>query len=192
MAYTIFKSDGTPVSIPDNAINGAFYNATGGGPISTPSPIGIQFVGRNAIGYGGPTAQNFLQMTENFANVTGRQPDDTIALQGQLWFDSTLKLLYVRLNNNVVGGMANWGKVLTVSETETGSTPVVNPSGTPVPGDLKVVGSITYLYADGAWEQVPTVNPTGTGNDGDIKVVGSVISMYANGVWQQVFPALYS
>ena len=151
MAYTIYKADGTPVVIPDNAVDTAYYNASGG---TASSGQGIQLVGRNAINYGAPTAQNFLQMTENFASITSTQPADSVALQGQLWYDTALKLLYVRTNNNTSGGMANWQQVVTVNGSETGSIPVVNPSGPPSVGDIRVVGSIISIYANGAWQQI--------------------------------------
>jgi len=65
MAYNIHLSDGTPVTIPDNAIDTSYYNPTGG---STGNGLGIQLPGRNAINYGAATAQNFLQLTENFCS----------------------------------------------------------------------------------------------------------------------------
>jgi len=111
MPYTIYKSDGTAVTVPDNSIDVAFYNPTGG---STGNGLGTQLVGRNAINYGAPIAQNFLQMTENFAsNVV---PSDTTSLQGQLWFEKTSNTtgnLYVRMTNNNSGGILNWSQLLT-------------------------------------------------------------------------------
>lgn len=164
MAYTIHKSDGTTVTVADNAIDNEFYNPTGGssGGSSPGLGTGPRLIGRNTLDYGASVAQNFLQMTENFSSVTGTQPLGVFALQGQLWFDKSLALLYVRSTPGVLGSnsMANWQRLVTTSGSETGRIPVVNPSGAP--------------------------------QDGDTKVVGSVISMWANGAWQQIFPALYS
>ena len=149
MAYNIYKSDGTPVVVPDNTIDQEFYNPTANGP---GKGIGTQLIGRNAIDYGAPIAQNFIQLTENFCGTV--LPSDTTAMQGQLWFNKTSSSngdLYVRITNNTSGGIANWKKVITEGG---GSYPVVNPSGTPKDGDIKIVGSVISIYADGAWRQV--------------------------------------
>ena len=136
MSYTIHKSDGTVVTVADNAIDLAYYNATGG---STGAGSGTQLVGRNALDYGSPTAQNFLQLTENFASATGTFPSDSTALQGQLWFNKlsgTTGNLYVRVSGATSGGLANWQQVLT-----TGSSGVVSSVGMTVPSFLSVSGS---------------------------------------------------
>ena len=153
MAYTIHKSDGTVVTVADNAIDQAYYNPTGG---SLSLGQGTQLVGRNTIDYGAAIAQNILQMTENFSSASGSQPLGTYALQGQLWYDKTLSNLYVRTTPGTLGadGMVNWKKVVSVSSTETGTTPVVNPSGPPVDGDVQIVGSVISMWAGGAWRQV--------------------------------------
>lgn len=151
MAYIIYKADGTTVSIADNSIDTAFYNAAGG---TTSNGQGIGLVGRNTLDYGATIAQNFLQMTENFASATNTQPIGSVALQGQLWFDKSLAKLYVRTTAPATGAnsMANWREVFTVASSET--IPVVNPTGTPKDGDIQVVGSVISIYAAGAWKQV--------------------------------------
>lgn len=152
MAYTIYKSDGTAVVVPDNAIDSQFYAPAANGP---GKGLGTQLIGRNAIDYGAPVAQNFLQMTENFCGTV--LPSDTTALQGQLWFNklsSTSGNLYVRFTANTSGTTANWQRLVTVNYGETGTFPVVNPSTTPKDGDIKVVGSVISIYANGAWKQV--------------------------------------
>jgi len=167
MAYLIHRSDGTPVTIPDNLIDNVFYNTAGGGgfgPGNIPQAgqgLGTQLVGRNTIDYGSAIAQNFLQLQENFSSST--VPSDVYSLQGQLWFNqlsTTSGNLYVRVTTNNSGGIANWQKLTTT-----------NPS-----------------------EYVPVVNPTGTPHDGDIQVLSGPtrISIYANGAWNQIFPAQYS
>jgi hypothetical protein len=140
MAYNIYKSDGTTVSIPDNVIDQTYNepNANGAG-----KGLGTQLVGRNAIDYGAPIAQNFLQQRENFCGTV--LPSDTTALQGQLWFNkasATDGTLYVRITSNVSGGLANWRKI-----------PTINPT-TPSDGDIQVVGSVISIWANGAWQQV--------------------------------------
>jgi len=168
MAYLIYKSDGTAVSVADNAIDSAFYNSGGGGgfgPGNVPQVghgLGTQLVGRNTVDYGAAIAQNFLQLTENFSSSA--VPGDSTSLQGQLWFkqgSTTTGELYVKISGASSGGINNWQKVVTVSSSQTGRAALVNPS-------------------------------VGTEQDGDMQVVGSVISIWAAGAWRQVFPAVYS
>lgn len=113
MPYTIHKSDGTPVTVPDNTIDTAYYNPTGG---DGSTGLGTQLVGRNAINYGAPVAQNFLQLTENFSSGTGFHPSNATALQGMLWFnkiDPTSGKLYVRVSGNTGGSFsANWTEIV--------------------------------------------------------------------------------
>ncbi len=136
MAYQIYKSDGTPVTVPDNLIDNLFYDPAGGGgyglngTLQGGAGLGIQLIGRNTLNYGASMAQNLMQMTENFASTT--VPLDKYSLQGQLWFKQSSTSsgdLYVRLTNNTSGGIANWAKLLiadpsgniTVSGTFVGS-----------------------------------------------------------------------
>lgn len=139
MAYNIYKSDGTAVIVPDNTIDTDFYNPTANGP---GRGLGIQLVGRNAIDYGAPVAQTFLQLAENFCGTV--LPSDATALQGQLWFDKSSSSLYVRVTGNTTGGIANWRKVL------------VNDPVTPSDGDVQVLTGPTRInmWADGAWQQI--------------------------------------
>lgn len=155
MAYTIHKSDGTLVTVADNAIDSEFYNPVGGSVgVSLPGlGQGMRLIGRNTIDYGAAIAQNFLQMTENFASATGSQPIGSVALQGQLWYDKSLSNLYIRVTPGTLGAdsMANWQKLITVAPGT--DVPVVNP---PVPkdGDIQVIGSIISIWANGAWRQI--------------------------------------
>lgn len=106
MAYNIHKADGSPLTIPDNVIDEEFYDPTANGP---GAGIGTMLVGRNSINAGGPIAQNFLQLTENFCGDV--MPSDTTAMQGQLWFNktsSTTGTLYVRVSSADTGGLINW------------------------------------------------------------------------------------
>lgn len=166
MSYTIYHADGTPVIVPDNAIDTNFYNANAHGP---GVGVGTQLVGRNAINYGAPVAQNFLQLTENFASTAAFFPGDAFAMQGQLWFEktsTTTGVLHVRNSSATSGGLANWSQVI-----------VATPAG-----DVNIRGGTVVV-----------VNPTpGQEHDGDMLVVGSVISIWANGAYRQIFPAVYS
>lgn len=141
MAYNIRKADGTLVVVPDNTVDTQFYNPTGG---STGLGSGLQLIGRNAIDYGAPVAQSFLQLTENFASSAAAFPSDATAMQGQLWFNKTDSSLYVRVTGAVSGGLANWRRV------------IVNDPVNPSDGDVQVLSSPTRIniWANGAWQQV--------------------------------------
>jgi hypothetical protein len=203
MSYTIYKANGTPITVADNTLDNNFYNTTGGGGVSPGHGLGVQLVGRNTINYGGPIAQNFLQLTENFASTSAFFPSDTTALQGQLWFNQSDTSLYVRTTANTSGGIANWSKLVTSDAA--GDSTVENDltvgANADITGDINVGGngSITgNLAVTGAitsgGHHVPVVYTvsTLTALPGDMQVVGSVISIWANGAWKQIFPAVYS
>lgn len=114
MTYQLFKPTGSngvnPISVPDNAIDTALYDST--------NKLGVQLIGRNAVDYGTAVAQNTIQMVSNFSGTI--LPSDTIALQGQLWFNATSSAagqLYVRVTSNVSGGILNWREVATVDSS---------------------------------------------------------------------------
>jgi hypothetical protein len=137
MAYTIYKSDGTAVVVPDNTIDAQFYspNVNGAG-----KGVGTQLIGRNAIDYGAPVAQNFLQLTENFCGTIA--PPNATALQGQLWYDKTNGILKVNVSSTVT---ADWRGLATIAD----------PSAvTGYDGQIKVSGSNVYVWANGAWRQI--------------------------------------
>lgn len=137
MAYNIYKADGTAVVVPDNAIDAQFYNPTANG---AGKGIGTQLVGRNAIDYGAPVAQNFLQLTENFCGTIA--PPNGTVMQGQLWFDKAAVALKVNVSSTVT---ADW-KVLSV---------IADPSAvTGYDGQVRVNGGIISIWANGAWQQV--------------------------------------
>jgi len=109
MSYTIYRSDGTSITIPDGTVDIAYYNPTGG---SSGNGLGTMLVGRNTVNYGSAIAQNFLQLTENFSSAS--VPADATSLQGQLWFNrlsATSGDMYVRTQDNISGGIANWNKL---------------------------------------------------------------------------------
>lgn len=112
MAYNVFTPPGskyaiTPLTVPDNAIDTAFYDSG--------NTLGVQLLGRNVIDYGMAIAQNTIQMVSNFAGTV--LPNDTIALQGQLWFNATTSTtgnLFVRTTANTSGGTANWQQLISL------------------------------------------------------------------------------
>lgn len=137
MAYTIYKSDGTAVVVPDNTIDAQFCDTNHNG---ANKGLGIFLVGRNAIDYGAPIAQNFLQMTENFCDDT--PPSNATALQGQLWYDKANGILKVNVSSTVT---ADWR----------GLTTIADPGAvTGYDGQIKVSGSTVYVWANGAWRQI--------------------------------------
>jgi PKD repeat protein len=162
MSYTIYKADGTPVTVVDNAVDTTYYNTNAHG---AGIGIGTQLVGRNTINYGAPIAQNFLQMTENFASSALYRPTDAYALQGQLWFDKTSPTtgtLCVRTSSATTGGDINWAKVVTADYT----TGDVNITGTLTASQIvgTVVGSISMAtnLAGGNVGYVPYQSAPGT------------------------------
>ena len=118
MSYTIYHADGTPVVIPENTIITKYYNTAAHG---TGIGVGTQLVGRYVVNYGTAIAQNFLQLTENFASTAAFRPADEYALQGQLWFErtsTTTGTMHTRVSSATTGGDANWQRVLSVDSAE--------------------------------------------------------------------------
>jgi len=108
MAYNIYKSDGTTVSIPDGVVDQAFNDTAANGG----KGIGIQLIGNNSPIYVAPIAQTCLQMTENFCSAT--IPGDTTSLQGQLWFQKSSETdgnLFIRYSGATFGGITNWKQI---------------------------------------------------------------------------------
>jgi hypothetical protein len=139
--YNIYQSDGTPVSIPANAIDTTLYNPTGGGGLGgSGTPAGIQFIGQNAVDYGAPIAQNFLQLTENFcSNVV---PGNAFALQGQLWFNqagATSGTLFVRATVNGSSSPVT-APAAVGSSPQAGWYQIVTDDGD---GDVTITGTMT-------------------------------------------------
>lgn len=157
MAYYIYKSDGTQIPIVDSVVFQGFNDTTAPHVYG----VGIQIVGRNVADYVAPLAQSVLQITENFSNAT--PPADAKALQGQLWFEktsSTTGNLFVRISSANTGGDVNWRQLVTQSsagviDNRGGTIPAVNPtSGLEEDGDMRIVGSVISVWANGAWRQI--------------------------------------
>lgn len=109
MPYTIYKSNGAPVVIPDSAVDQTFNNPGA----NAGKGVGLQIVGSGSPNYVAPTAQNFLQLTENYCGPL--IPLDSNALQGQLWFNKLSPVngnLYVRVSDAGAGGIVNWRQVV--------------------------------------------------------------------------------
>jgi len=159
--YAIHRSDGVIITIPQDQIYQELYNPAGGGTGTGGVGVGIQLVGQNAVSYGAPIAQTFLQLTENFASVTNTQPKGKFALEGQLWYDKSLDNLYVRITPGTADGndvgpfSANWQQVVTIGGSGTSGLPIINPA-VPKAGDIQVLTGPTRIsiYGGGTWNQV--------------------------------------
>ena len=83
MSYIINKSDGsTLVEVADGDLNSKATSLT--------------LIGKNSSNFGESMNENFVKLLENFANV--QSPDtnnDSNALTGQLWFDTSLNSLKI-------------------------------------------------------------------------------------------------
>lgn len=76
MAYTITRSNGTTITVSDNALDTTYS---------------VTLVGKNRTNYGAPLNQNFFRLMENFAAVAA--PANPQA--GQLWWNTQSALLNV-------------------------------------------------------------------------------------------------
>jgi hypothetical protein len=161
MTYQVYKPTGAngvnPVLVPDNTIDIALYDLD--------NKLGVQIPGKNSVDYGLPFAQNIVQMVSNFAGTV--IPKDTIALQGQLWFNATsadFGNLFVRYTSNTSGGIANWKKAALLDSLETGHVSVVNPSVLPKTGDIKIASGNISIYGNNSWNGTTlTIANGGTG-----------------------------
>lgn len=134
---TVYKATGTAVNIMDNQFNTDLYSGTVNG-----AGVGIQLPGRNVTNYGGPIAQNFLQITENFAGAT----PPTKAALGQTWFNTTNKMLYVK-TDITTEPIPNWSKM----------SSTVNSSG----GTVRIPAELGGGSGKGPWITIPMWNNIG-------------------------------
>lgn len=116
----------------------------------------LTLVGKNFAGYGQFLNENFVKLLENFSNST--QPAN--ALQGQVWWDSTNKLL------KVYSG-AVWK---TVSSSQSSATQPANPVvgdlwWDTANGQLKVWGGSTWII----------VGPAYTASQGQTGIVADIV-----------------
>jgi hypothetical protein len=144
MPYTITKTDGTTITVDDGDTND---NSTS-----------LTLIGKNFPGYGVFLNQNFVRLLENFSSQSS--PDTVTgspALQGQLWWDKSNKLLKVYQGTE-------W-KVISSSMSS------ANPPATDVPGDLwwDTGNNQLKVYPGGVGAEWVTIGPaftTATGQTG--------------------------
>jgi hypothetical protein len=139
MTYQLYKPNGSnglnPIPVPDNAIDYSYYDVT--------NKVGVALVGRNAVDYGTAVAQNTIQMVSNFAGDLASIPNGTIALQGQLWFNTTSAttgLLYVRVDSGTGSAITSWERIV----TEDSSGSVTFSGDVTIGGNLTVNGFIAF------------------------------------------------
>ncbi len=195
MAYLIYRSDGTPITIPDNTVDNLLYDPQGGGGFGTNNVtqsgqgLGVQLLGRNASNYGQAIAQSFVQLTENFASSV--VPNDNFTMQGQLWFNQASNSagnLYVKVNNATSGGILNWNKIISADNagnvtidnlTVQGTLTMTNPL--PVASGGTGVNSLTGF--------INQLLPSQTGNAGSFLTTnGSNVSWATAGGGGTSFP----
>lgn len=82
MAYTITSSTGVSYTVEDGTINNIFS---------------LKLVGKNVTNYGQVFAENSLRHLENFASPLAPTPNTTLV--GQVWYDTTEKVLRVYKDN---------------------------------------------------------------------------------------------
>jgi len=97
MSYIIRKTSGEVVTIVED----------GGIDLST----GIYLIGRSYVGYGEYIFDNFIRLMENFSN--SNPPANP--LEGQIWYDSSSKLLKVWKIEAAVG---SWTRLIDVLDVE--------------------------------------------------------------------------
>lgn len=145
MSYTIYKADGTEVVVSESIADFDFFDSTANSTGTVTKGKGIQLVGKGTLDYGAAIAQNFVQLTENFASST--PPKDELALRGQLWFDTGTGDLFVRKIDSPTGGLTNWAKV----SVPNASGAVIIQNTLSVEGaspvfELHKPGSVAYLW----------------------------------------------
>jgi len=125
MSYTILLTNGTVLTtIPDGTIN------------TTSTSLGLP--GRNYAGYGQPIDENFVWLTENFANTA--PPANPLA--GQLWYNTNNQTLYVCPIQGTTSA-SNW---LALTSTSSGGTTTfgnVTATGNIQSNNLTVTNSIS-------------------------------------------------
>ena len=148
MAYNITLTDGTEL------ITGGLLDNTTDSANSS-----LTLVGKNYKGYGLFINQNVVRLMENFANTAA----PTAPLPGQLWYNSSTKLLNVNVATVKGTASAIWKTV--AGMTISASTPTNAYTGEQwydtANGQLKI-------YTGTAWRLIGPLSRTATGNSGAI------------------------
>ena len=176
MAYNIYKSDGTTVSVPDGAVDQAFNDTT----VNGGKGLGIQIIGDNSPTYVAPIAQSFLQITENFCGTN--MPSDGTALQGQLWFQQlspTDGNLYVKSNGSTFGGALNWKQIALGTTTVTPGT--YNYASFTVDPFGRITGASSNALGTGSVTSIDVAGTTGISSiGGPVTTAGTITLSLGN------------
>jgi hypothetical protein len=161
MAYTINKTDGTVLTtIADGTLD---------------TTLDISLFGKNYAGFGELLNENQVKLLENFANTTSNVP--TKALEGQLFYDTTLKQLQV-YQGSVFKAVS--GSNVSTSQPTVGST-----------GDLwfDSENEQVYVYNGSIWILIgPTTTAAGGGGGTSGSIATAIID--STGITRQVVQSL--
>ena len=141
MAYTIIKSDGSPLTtIADGTIN------------TTSTSLGLP--GRNFAGYGQTLDTNFVHQVENFAaNTPPANP-----LTGQLWYNTNANTLYVCPTDGLSNANA-WVSLAVSSANSTSTFGSVQVTGNLSANNITAVNNV-----NGANGQFTNISVSSTAN----------------------------
>jgi hypothetical protein len=143
MAYPITLTNGTEfVVVQDSTTNTTATDLT--------------LVGKNFRGYGEQINENFVHLLENFSHITA----PINPLDGQLWFDSGSKVLYVMGDKGGAIG-EQWIALGSITKSITAPPDSIVSSS----GDLwwDEANEELKVREDSVWRTILTEQPTGTG-----------------------------
>jgi hypothetical protein len=174
MAYTILKSDGTPLTtIPDGTIN------------TTSTSIGLP--GRNYAGYGQTLDTNFVHTLENFSATT----PPANPLRGQLWYDTNAQALKVCPSDGAVA--SSWATLTSTASGGTTTFGAVTVTGNVASNNLSVTNNananaatFSYLSVSASANLVSaniTTANIGTLNTTTITTGGATAAGTITGTW---------
>lgn len=169
MAFTITRSDGTPITVAASQDNTYALTLTGTGSLAYPQDI----------------AQNFIRHLENFASPT---PPPGAPLLGQLWYDTSTGLL--KIYEGVVW-VTIAGGGLTVNDTDDLPQGTTNLyfSNTLARAAISVSGDLAYNPANGVISFTATPLYTDANARAAISVTGDLSYDANTGVINYVTPA---
>ena len=124
----------------------------------------LSLVGKNYKSYGLFVNQNFVRLLENFAKSTA----PAAPLPGQIWFNSSTKLLNLNISATKGTASAIWKTIAGLTYSATTPTD-------PYQGELwyhSTDGQL-YIYTGTSWRIIGPVNKISTGNSG---VIPDVVS----------------
>lgn len=152
-SYIIRRSDGSIfATIPNNTILGPNQ------PNSNPTPINL--MGRNKVGYGQATNENFLHLVEHFSSGTAPKGN----VKGQLWYKNTSGAgeMLIALQD----GAAQ--PVDAATEAQWATLPMISVFNTVPDGTNSNMGrmiltnngdSLRVLMKDKEWREIQTIRP---------------------------------